>query len=137
MINIDQRFQSRRKFDLNHEIDEIVIVVDLFDFRHFSSFIRLSQIHYIDHQSFFFCVVFNLTKQSYKDLKLMQKMKKIFDCKIFVNVALITISISNSCVIAYNSTINTLRVIRLHLTNDQCKKLILLIESIKQITNSI
>ena len=85
----------------------------------------------------FFYVVLNFTKQLYSDLKSMQKMKKIFDCKMFVNVILTMISMSNSWIIAYNFAINTLRIIRLHLTNNQYKKLILLIESIKHITNPV
>jgi uncharacterized protein (UPF0333 family) len=81
----------------------------------------------------FFWVVSSLTRQSYSDLKSVHKTRDTNRSRIADSVALRTTSRSKSWTNAYNSAARTLRVTRLHLTDDQwtmlaCCKTIILIE---------
>jgi hypothetical protein len=81
----------------------------------------------------FFCVVSSLTRQSYSDLKSMHKTKDTNRLKIADNVALRATSRSKSWANAYNSAARTLRMTRLHLTDDQWTMLACF-ESARQMT---
>jgi hypothetical protein len=81
-------------------------------------------------------VILSLIRQSYIDLKLVHRTSEI-SIKILSNVVLITILISNSCIMSYSSIVSTLLIILLHLMNDQCMMLTTLVKSIKHMTYSI
>lgn len=51
---------------------------------------------------YFFYIMLSLTKQLYKNLKLIYKINKIVDLNIFSKIAFITILISNLYIILYN-----------------------------------
>lgn len=57
-------------------------------------------------------MIFNLSRQLYKDFKLIKKISKIINCSIFSKVAFMTILILNLCVISYSLTAKTLRITR-------------------------
>ena len=67
----------------------------------------------------FFWVVSNFIKQSYNDFESVQNIKDTRRSRIADNVALRAASRSKSWANAYNSVARTLRVTRLHLTDDQ------------------
>jgi predicted methyltransferase len=67
----------------------------------------------------FFCVVSSLIKQSYNDFESMQKTKNTKRSKIANNVTLKVASRSKSWANAYNFVARTLRVTRIHLTDDE------------------
>ena len=52
-VAIDQGFQSRECFCFRHRVDRIVVFVDSSDFDYFTSFVWLTKVHDVDHQSFF------------------------------------------------------------------------------------
>ncbi len=82
----------------------------------------------------FSTVIFNRTRQSYKNLLSITSIKEIKMSSIFVKIAFNIESRSKSWIIAKCSIVKTLRVIRLHFINDQCKIFVVLIESAKQMT---
>jgi hypothetical protein len=63
-------------------------------------------------------VVPSWTRQSYKDLELVQSMSGRLTCKILSIVDLIAAPISKLCAMLYNSEANTLLVTLLHLIED-------------------
>jgi hypothetical protein len=84
-------------------------------------------------------VVPSLTRHSYNDFESVHRTsgRGALGRKISWIVALIAAAISNPWVIAYSSEANTLRVARLHLTEDQWRILALLLPSVSVIENPI
>ena len=67
----------------------------------------------------FFCIILSLTRQLYKDFKLVQRVISSYSSyRIFLIVALITAPVSNLCAILYSSDAKTLRITYLHLINN-------------------
>ena len=71
--------------------------------------------------------MFYLIKQLYKNFKLVHKIKKIITFKIFFNIILIIVLISNLYIILYNLAIKILHIFYLYFIKDQYIILILLI----------
>jgi hypothetical protein len=69
----------------------------------------------------FSTVIFSRTRQSYKNLLSMTRIRRMRLSSIFVRIAFNTESTSNSWVIAKSSVVKTLRVIRLHFIENQCR----------------
>jgi hypothetical protein len=84
----------------------------------------------------FSIVVLSRTRQSYRDLLFVARIKKMIASSIFVKVVFSTESTSKSWIIANSSTAKTLRVIRLHFIENQCS-VFACVESAKQMTYSI
>ena len=75
----------------------------------------------------FFCIVSNLTKQSYKDFESVHRISGISD----LSVAFMTAPMSNPCAISYSSIAKTLRIILLHFIKDQCMIFALFVALVK------
>lgn len=69
--------------------------------------------------SFFFCIVHNFIRQSYRDFELIYKINEILYPNIFPKVAFITTPIFNLYIISYNLAAKTLHIIYLQFINDQ------------------
>ncbi len=84
----------------------------------------------------FSTVVPRRTRQSYRDLLSVAKINGmgVLSPSILIRVALSTEPISNPWTIAKSSAAKTLRVTRLHFTDDQCKIFAALVESARQMT---
>jgi hypothetical protein len=78
-----------------------------------------------------------LTRQLYNDFESVHKTIGIGCCSIFLSVVLTAALTSKPCAIAYSSEASTLRVTRLHLIEDQCIILALLLASVSVITKPI
>ncbi len=84
----------------------------------------------------FSIVVLSRTRQSYKNLSFVARIRRMTASSIFVKVVFNTESTSKSWIIANSSTVKTLRVIRLHFIENQCS-IFACVESAKQMTYSI
>jgi hypothetical protein len=82
-------------------------------------------------------VVFNFIKQSYNDLKSIQRTRRTVIESIFDMIVLSTASMSNSWVMTYNFAIRTKRVTCLHLIDDQWMTFALFVAFARQMTYSI
>ena len=118
------RFVSMKFFNAGHELNLIMTSTGLFPpsihfisvifFRSYDSFR-----HMISTISRFSCVLPNLTRQSYNDLKSVQMIMKRKICKIFSTVDFRIDPTSKFWAIANNSEIKTFFVTFLHLVDDQ------------------
>ncbi len=52
-VLINQRFENRERFAFDHEISRVIDFVYSFHFRNFSTFVWLSQVHDVNHETFF------------------------------------------------------------------------------------
>jgi hypothetical protein len=84
----------------------------------------------------FSTVISRRTRQSYRDLLSMTSIREIEILRdnILIRMTFSTESTSKSWIIAKSSIVKTLRVIRLHFIENQCKMFVVLIESAKQMT---
>ena len=86
----------------------------------------------------FSCVVPNFTRHSYNDLESVHSIRgKLSICSISSIVYLIEAPVSKPWAIPYNSDASTLRVMRLHFVEDQCKMFALSCLSVSTMTYPI
>ncbi len=84
----------------------------------------------------FFWIVSSRIRQSYRDLKSMQRIREMNRSRMFDTISFKIASRSKSCVNAYNFAARTLRVTRLHFIDDQWT-IFAWFESTRQVTYSI